>query len=120
MTFDQTPRGFFTIMGVSVEAAVSGLAEVGADAVGSNCGTGIDQMIELAREFRRHATLPLIFQPNAGLPRIKDGQAYYDETPVMMAEKVPALIDVGVSVVGGCCGTTPEHIRAIRETVETL
>jgi 5-methyltetrahydrofolate--homocysteine methyltransferase len=120
MTFDQTPRGFFTIMGVTAEAAVSGLTEVGADAVGSNCGTGIDQMIELAKEFRGHTVLPLIFQPNAGLPHTKDGKIYYDETPAMMAEKVPALIDAGVSVVGGCCGTTPEHVRAIRETVGSL
>ena len=118
MTFDQTPRGFFTIMGVSVEAAVTGLTEVGADAVGSNCGTGIDQMIELAKEFHRHTALPLIFQPNAGLPQTKDGKVYYDETPAMMAEKVPALIDAGASVVGGCCGTTPAHIRAIRSAIE--
>jgi len=120
MTFDQTPRGFFTIMGVTVEAAVSGLTEVGADAIGSNCGTGIDQMIELAKEFHRHTVLPLIFQPNAGLPQTKDGKIYYDETPAMMAAKVPALIDAGVSIVGGCCGTTPEHIRAIQETVSSL
>ncbi|MGD8726793.1 MAG: homocysteine S-methyltransferase family protein [Gemmatimonadales bacterium] len=115
MTFDRTPRGFFTIMGVSVEAAVSELTAAGVQGIGSNCGTGIDQMIDLAKEFRRHATLPLIFQPNAGLPESREGRIYYDETPASMAAKIPALIEAGASIVGGCCGTTPGHIRAIRQ-----
>jgi 5-methyltetrahydrofolate--homocysteine methyltransferase len=102
-------------MGVSVEAAVSGLADAGADAVGSNCGSGIDQMIELAREFRRHTIQPLIFQPNAGLPHTDGGRVTYHETPAMMADKVTALVAAGASIVGGCCGTTPEYISAIRD-----
>ena len=117
MTFDQTKRGYFTMMGVSIQAAATILAEVGADILGSNCGNGIDRMIEIAREFRELSDLPLLIQSNAGLPEMVDGEAVYRETPEKMAEKVPALLEAGVSIIGGCCGTTPEHIRAIREAV---
>jgi 5-methyltetrahydrofolate--homocysteine methyltransferase len=118
MTFDPTPRGFFTVMGVSVAAAAAGLAETGVTAVGSNCGNGTDQMIEIARAFRAATSLPLVIQPNAGLPRTDGGETVYDETPAFMAERAAALLDAGVSVIGGCCGTTPEHIRAIRAAVD--
>ncbi len=120
MTFDPTPRGFYTIMGVSVEAAAMGLEEVGADAVGSNCGNGSEHMVEIAEEFRRHSQLPLCIQPNAGLPRSKGGKTVYDETPEFMADQARALLAIGVSVIGGCCGTTPQHIRALREMVDGL
>jgi 5-methyltetrahydrofolate--homocysteine methyltransferase len=114
MTFDPTPRGYFTIMGVSVAAAAAGLTEAGADVIGSNCGNGIEHMVAIAREFRRHTTLPLLIQPNAGLPRLVGEATVYDETPEFMAEKARALIDLGVSIIGGCCGTTPAHIAALR------
>ena len=117
MTFDPTPRGYFTIMGVSIAAAAAGLAEAGADVVGSNCGNGIEPMVAIAREFRRHTTLPLLIQPNAGLPRMQGATTVYDETPAFMAEKARGLIDAGVSVIGGCCGTTPAHIAALRALV---
>jgi 5-methyltetrahydrofolate--homocysteine methyltransferase len=117
MTFDPTPRGYFTIMGVRIEQAVAGLTEVGADAVGSNCGNGIEHMVAIAREFRRHTQLPLVIQANAGLPRMVDTDTVYDETPEFMAGKARALLDLGVSVIGGCCGTTPAHIAAIRTMV---
>lgn len=120
MTFDRTPRGFFTIMGVSVAEAAAGLADAGADAVGSNCGNGIEHMIDIAREFRRRTELPLIIQPNAGLPHATDSGIVYDETPAFMADKARALLDLGVAVIGGCCGTTPDHIRAIRTMVDEL
>ena len=118
MTFDATPRGFFTVMGVSVEAAVSGLQEAGADVVGSNCGNGSESMLEIARAFRICTDLPLVIQPNAGLPEIKGGKTVYGETPEFMAARAGELIALGVSVIGGCCGTTPEHIKALRETVD--
>jgi 5-methyltetrahydrofolate--homocysteine methyltransferase len=114
MTFDRTPRGFFTIMGVTIARAAAGLHEAGADVVGSNCGNGIEAMVEIAREFRRHTPRPLLIQSNAGLPEIVDGQTVYRETPEFMAEKARELIAIGVSVIGGCCGTTPEHIAALR------
>jgi 5-methyltetrahydrofolate--homocysteine methyltransferase len=118
MTFDRTPRGFYTIMGVTVARAAGGLAEAGADAVGSNCGNGIEHMIEIAQEFRRHTDLPLIIQPNAGLPQTVGSSIVYDETPTFMAGKARELVDLGVTVIGGCCGTTPSHIQAIRAMVD--
>jgi len=118
MTFDATPRGFFTMMGVTIEQAVAGLLEAGADVIGSNCGNGIDNMVRIAEEFRKHTSCPLIIQSNAGLPRIENGLAVYTETPDFMAARADRLLDLGVSIVGGCCGTTPAHITAIRRVVD--
>ena len=120
MTFDPTPRGYFTIMGVSVVKAAAGLAEAGADAIGSNCGNGIEHMVALAREFRAASRLPLVIQANAGLPKSVAGRTVYDETPEFLAAKARELVAIGVSVIGGCCGTTPEHIRALRAMVDDV
>ena len=117
MTYDATPKGFFTIMGDTIEKAAKTLEEAGADVVGSNCGNGIENMIRIAREYRKHTTLPLIIQSNAGLPLIENGELIYPETPEFMAEKAKELVDAGVSIIGGCCGTTPEHIRAIKSSI---
>ncbi len=117
MTFERTPRGFFTVMGTSVEQAVAGLALAGADVVGSNCGTGIADMVEVARAMRRPGGPPVAIQPNAGLPETREGVVVYHETPEDMASRVAELLEIGVSIVGGCCGTTPEHTRAIRAAV---
>jgi 5-methyltetrahydrofolate--homocysteine methyltransferase len=117
MTFDRTPRGFFTVMGVSIEQAARGLAEAGADLVGSNCGHGSATMVEIARGFRAHTALPLLIQPNAGIPESRAGEVIYPETPEQMADWARQLLEVGVAVVGGCCGTTPDHIRALRQVV---
>jgi 5-methyltetrahydrofolate--homocysteine methyltransferase len=120
MTFDDTPRGFFSIMGSSVEQAAAALEQAGADAVGSNCGNGIENMVAIAREFARHCSLPLVIQSNAGLPESRGGRVVYPETPEFMASAVCALIGSGVAVIGGCCGTTPEHMRAIAECVRSV
>jgi len=118
MTFDRTPRGFYTIMGVNIQSAAAKLAATGADVLGSNCGNGSEDMIAVAREFREHTTLPLIIQPNAGLPEIEGERTVYRETPEFMADKAKEMIALGVSIIGGCCGTTPEHIRALREVAD--
>jgi 5-methyltetrahydrofolate--homocysteine methyltransferase len=118
MTFDRTPRGFFTVMGVNVEQAASALEEAGADVVGSNCGNGIETMIDIAREFKTRSKLPVVIQPNAGLPENRGGRVVYPETPEFMADKAVELIALPVSVIGGCCGTTPQHIRALRQCVD--
>ena len=115
MTFDPTPRGFYTIMGINIEQAAKGLETAGADIIGSNCGNGIENMIKIAIEFRQKSRLPLIIQSNAGLPEIKMNTVFYPETPEFMAEKAKELVSIGVSIIGGCCGTTPEHIRALCE-----
>jgi len=118
MTFNQTPNGFFTGMGNSAAEAATQLQEAGADIIGSNCGNGIDNMVLIAEEFSRASELPIIIQSNAGLPELVSGEMVYPETPAVFAEKVHMLKEAGVSIIGGCCGTTPEHIRAIRKAVE--
>ena len=118
MTFDATPRGYFTMMGSSVEQACAALVEAGANVVGSNCGNGVEKMVEIAREFARHATVPIVIQSNAGLPEQSGGVLVWPESPAFMAERVGELIDLGVKIIGGCCGTGPDHIRAIRSAVD--
>ncbi len=115
MTFDRTRRGFFTVMGTSIAQAARDLVAAGADVVGSNCGNGIDVMVEIAREFRAQTPWPLAIQSNAGLPEPHGTELVYGEDPDFTAERAPALAALGVSVIGGCCGTTPAHIRAIRQ-----
>jgi 5-methyltetrahydrofolate--homocysteine methyltransferase len=117
MTFDRTRRGFYTIMGASIPDAARELAAAGADVIGSNCGNGIEAMIEIAREFHAATNLPLIVQSNAGLPQIVNGETVYPETPEFMAGKARELIAAGVAILGGCCGTTPAHIAAFRRVV---
>lgn len=119
MTFDAIPKGFYTIMGVDISAAASGLIDAGADVIGSNCGNGIEKMVEIARAFRDVTDHPLIIQSNAGLPETEGGKVVYRETPEFMAERVRELLDIGVSIVGGCCGTTSEHIKAFRALVDS-
>jgi len=113
MTFDATPRGYYTIMGTDVRQAAEALLSSGADVVGSNCGNGIENMIEIAREFRACTDAPLLIQSNAGLPETIGGDIVYPETPEFMAERAVKLAELGVNIIGGCCGTTPEHIRAL-------
>ncbi len=118
MTFNETPRGFYTIVGSSVKQAADGMLEAGVDVVGSNCGNGLDKMIKIAREFADATDAPVLIQSNAGLPETKDGKLYYSETPDFFAERTGQLIDAGTAVIGGCCGTTPEHIKRIRTAVD--
>jgi 5-methyltetrahydrofolate--homocysteine methyltransferase len=117
LTFDRTPRGFFTMMGQAVAQAARELERAGADAVGSNCGNGIEAMTAIAREFRAATRLPVMIQSNAGLPEYREGRIHYPESPEFFALHAPFLLQAGVSILGGCCGTTPEHIRALRQVV---
>jgi 5-methyltetrahydrofolate--homocysteine methyltransferase len=117
MTFSETPRGFRTIMGNTVELVAVELEAAGADILGSNCGNGSAAMVEIAREFKKFTGLPLCIQPNAGLPVVKEGKTIYPESPEFMAERAKELAALGVSIIGGCCGTTPEHIRVIRKEI---
>jgi 5-methyltetrahydrofolate--homocysteine methyltransferase len=114
MTFDATTKGFFTIMGIGIEQAAKGLTDAGADIIGSNCGNGILNMIKIADEFKKYTTLPVIIQSNAGIPILKNGVSVFPETPEFMAEESRNLLQIGVKIIGGCCGTTPEHIAALR------
>ena len=112
MTFDKGVRGFATMMGVTPEQSAIELEKEGADIVGANCGSvTIKNMIDIAKIMRKSTSLPLWIKPNAGVPQLKDGKTVYLESPEEMAKCVPELIKIGVSVIGGCCGTTPEHIK---------
>jgi 5-methyltetrahydrofolate--homocysteine methyltransferase len=117
MTFDKGSRGFFTMMGVTPERAVKGLQDAGADVVGANCGNGIEVMTELARVLRGATDGRLIIHSNAGMPAIVKGQIVYPETPEFMAARFKLLAGMGIDIIGGCCGTTPGHIRALSEAV---
>jgi len=119
MTFDKIPKGYYTIMGVNIEEAVKGLEDAGADIIGSNCGNGIDNMIEIAKQIKELSDRPILIQSNAGIPENNDGEIVYPESPTYFEEKTLELIEAGVSIIGGCCGTTPEHIRAIRKVVDS-
>lgn len=117
MTFDPTPRGFFTMMGVDIERAVRELTLAGADVLGSNCGNGSDQMVDIAAMFKELTDKPLLIRPNAGMPILEHGRTVYLETPEYMADNCRELTRLGVAVIGGCCGTTPAHIRAIARKI---
>jgi 5-methyltetrahydrofolate--homocysteine methyltransferase len=116
MTFDQTPRGAFTVMGVSVARACARLEQAGAEAIGANCGTGPEAMLGIARQFAETTTLPLIFQPNAGLPQHVSGRLVYPQRPDAFAASLAQLAP-HATILGGCCGTTPEHIAALKSVV---
>lgn len=117
MVFDKGPRGFFTMMGVTPEQAVHAMTDAGAHVVGSNCGNGIDNMVDIARRMRAETDGFLLIHSNAGIPAMRDGQIIYPESPEYMAERFRELADIGVNIVGGCCGTGPDHIRALAAAV---
>lgn len=116
MTFDKTIDGDFrTMMGVSVEQMTTELIEAGADIIGTNCGNGMENMIPIVEAIRKtNAEIPILVHANAGLPHLRDGKNIFDETPEITASFIPDLISAGANIVGGCCGTTPEHIVKIR------
>ena len=115
MTFERKKAGMVTMMGVTVSQAATELTEAGCDALGANCGTGIDDMAQVIRGMAQVTSLPLWAKPNAGLPRVEAGSTVYPEDAAEMAAKLPLLLDAGARVVGGCCGTSPAHLAALRE-----
>ena len=117
MVFDKGPRGYFTMMGVTPELAALGLLDAGADIVGTNCGNGIEKMIEIATLMRQSTDRYLVVQSNAGIPSIVKGKVIYPETPEFMAENYKKLSEIPVNILGGCCGTTDSHIRALKKVL---
>jgi 5-methyltetrahydrofolate--homocysteine methyltransferase len=115
MTFSIDMNGdYHTMMGVSPEEMVLTMKEAGAHIIGSNCGNGIREMIGVLKAIRSaDAEIPVIIQANAGMPHLIEGKTVFHETPEMMASYIPELIKSGVNIIGGCCGTTPVHIREI-------
>ncbi len=117
LTFEHGMRGFATMMGVTPERAAEELTGAGADLVGSNCGNGVEAMIEVARKLRTKTDRPLWIKPNAGMPQLVDGETVFPATPEEMARGARDLKAAGAAVIGGCCGSTPAHIRAMAEAV---
>ncbi|MGB0714576.1 MAG: homocysteine S-methyltransferase family protein [Phycisphaerae bacterium] len=121
LTFDRVADGGFrTMTGSSVQDVIRFLTQLDVDILGCNCGTGltVDDYVQLVQEYRAESKLPIMVQPNAGQPRLDRGTIIYDETPEKMAAAVPALLRAGATIIGGCCGTTPNHIRLFREQLE--
>jgi len=113
MTFDHGPGGYATMMGVRPAQAAQDLEAAGADIVGSNCGAGIANIIEVIAAMRPATDLPLWAKPNAGMPELVGGQTVFKETPEQMAARFADLVAAGANIIGGCCGTTPAHIAAL-------
>ncbi|MCC6126263.1 MAG: homocysteine S-methyltransferase family protein [Pirellulales bacterium] len=118
MSFDSGANHDRTMMGVTPERAAEALAAAGADAIGSNCGQGIAGFDAICRRLKTAADLPIWIKANAGLPQMKDGKTVYTQTPEDFAAYVPQLLEAGASFLGGCCGTSPDFIRALKAMLE--
>jgi 5-methyltetrahydrofolate--homocysteine methyltransferase len=122
MAYDVTLDGstFRTMMGIDPERAAHCMQENGADIVALNCGTAMD--MERARQavvrYKRVTDLPVMAQPNAGQPKLVDMKVIYDETPLQMVNGVAPLLQAGVNILGACCGSSPDHIRAFRSAMD--
>lgn len=117
MTFNEDGRSLY---GTDPVTAVVTLQSLGADAVGMNCSTGPKEMLEPIRQMLSYANVPVLAKPNAGLPELENEVTVYKTTPEEFAEVGAQLVEAGVSIIGGCCGTTPEHIRALTERVRSI
>jgi 5-methyltetrahydrofolate--homocysteine methyltransferase len=111
---------YVTMMGVMPDRAAEFVAERGADIIALNCGTGMDMngAALVARQYRGSCSIPVMVQPNAGLPVLENMKAVYKQLPADMALGVPAALEAGANIIGSCCGSTPDHTRAICEVVE--
>lgn len=117
MTVEESGKTMYGTDGVT---ALVTLQSMGADAVGLNCSTGPDKLLELIREMKKYATVPLIVKPNAGLPKLITGETVFDMNKEDFALHMKELVAAGASVIGGCCGTTPEYIQLLADTVRGM
>jgi 5-methyltetrahydrofolate--homocysteine methyltransferase len=117
LTFDQSGR---TLTGTDPLTAVVVLEGLGVDALGVNCSLGPEGLLPIVKEFLSYSSIPVLVQPNAGLPQMVDGRAVYPLTPEVFQRHILTMVQMGVRLVGGCCGTTPDFIRAIRQAVDGL
>lgn len=120
MAFASGPDKAATMMG-NKPADLAAMAEAGgADAVGANCGIGPAEHVPVCRMLREATDLPVWIKPNAGLPTVRRGETTFPVGPEEFASFVPALVEAGASFIGGCCGSTPDHVRAIRKAIDSL
>ncbi|MBN1187798.1 MAG: homocysteine S-methyltransferase family protein [Bacteroidales bacterium] len=122
MTFERSgDQAYHSMMGVAPAQMVHEIINAGADIIGANCGNGIEGMIDITKEIRSvDALIPILIHANAGLPVLKDGHTVFPESPDQMAGFVKQLVLAGANVIGGCCGTTPQHITKIAEAVKSI
>jgi 5-methyltetrahydrofolate--homocysteine methyltransferase len=122
MTFNKTEEKLYhTMMGVTPAQMVNDLQNTGVTIIGANCGNGVRDMVGITEEIRSiNKNIPILIHANAGKPVYKNGQTTFTESPEEMASFVKALIDAGANIIGGCCGTTPEHIRKISEVLRNI
>jgi len=122
MTFDKIIGDEFrTMMGISPTEMTESLIDAGADVIGANCGNGIKDMIGIVKEIRLvNAAIPILIHANAGLPHYHDGETTFPESPADMAFNVKEIAAAGANIIGGCCGTTPDHICKVAEVVKSL
>ncbi len=122
MTFEKTINGEFrSMMGISPTDMVNTLIDAGAELIGANCGNGIADMIGIVEEIRKaNSKIPILVHANAGMPIYKDGETVFPESPDEMSGLVPKIIAAGANIIGGCCGTTPDHICRVREEVDKI
>jgi methionine synthase I (cobalamin-dependent) len=113
LSFDSGPQRTRTMMGVSADEGAASLEEAGADIIGCNCGSGIGHILPVVVALRANMERPLWVKPNAGMPELEGGRAVYKQTPEEFAGYVPTLIEAGANIIGGCCGSGPEHIRRV-------
>jgi 5-methyltetrahydrofolate--homocysteine methyltransferase len=120
MTFEKTVDGDYkTMMGIAPAQMFPTLLDAGATFIGTNCGNGIQRMVEVVGEIRAVNTeIPVVVHANAGMPVYEEGKTIFPETPEEMAGYVPQLVEAGANVIGGCCGTTPEHVKKIGEKLK--
>ncbi len=121
MTFEKNvDNNYRTIMGVTPEEMVEKCIEAGVDIIGANCGNGIEDMIPITQKIRSiNSNIPIIIHANAGIPEYIDGKTAYPQSPSYMASWIPELIKCGANIIGGCCGTTPEHIKAFKKVISS-
>ena len=120
LAFNKDKTGFTTMMGLTANQVVSSLMEQNPDIIGANCGSiTIEDMAGITRIMKQFTSLPLWIKPNAGIPSVRDGETLYPQRPQEMASSIHSLIRQGATIIGGCCGTTPEHIKLIREKVDS-
>ena len=117
MIFDDKGK---LLTGGDVPSVVALLEGLRVDALGINCGMGPKQMLPILQQIAQYTSLPIIVKPNAGLPKQRDGQTYYDVTPDVFAKQLQEIVKAGACVIGGCCGTTPKHIRAMISACKDL
>lgn len=115
LSFNEDGR---TLFGTDAKTAMVVLQSLGADAVGVNCSAGPEQMAALVADMKAYANIPVIAKPNAGMPEIADGHTVYRMTPQEFVAEAMLLLEAGAGILGGCCGTTPEHIRALKNAVK--